>query len=83
MLVLVLNGFLSGVYKQATAYLDNTSGSVVVAQAGVRNFFATNSVLAPGAVTSVRGTEGVSGALGIASDSCRRSSPVARSSGWR
>lgn len=67
MLILVLNGFLSGVYKQATAYLDNTSGSVVVAQDGVRNFFATNSVLPPGTVESVRETKGVSEVLGIAS----------------
>lgn len=67
MLILILNGFLSGVYKQATAYLDNTSGSVVVVQEGVRNFFATNSVLPPGSVTSVRETEGVAEVLGIAS----------------
>ena len=66
MLILVLNGFLSGVYKQATAYLDNTPGSVVVAQEGVRNFFAANSVLPPGTVGSVRETEGVSRALPIA-----------------
>jgi putative ABC transport system permease protein len=67
MLVLVLNGFLSGVYKQATAYLDNAPGSVVVVQGGIRNFFAASSVLPPGTVTSVRETKGVSQALGIAS----------------
>lgn len=67
MLILVLNGFLSGVYRQATAYLDSTPGSVVVAQEGVRNFFAANSVLPPGTVESVRETEGVSRAIPIAS----------------
>jgi len=32
MLILILNGFLSGVYKQASAYLDHSPGSVVVVQ---------------------------------------------------
>ena len=66
MLILVLNGFLSGVYRQATAYLDSTPGSVVVAQEGVRNFFAANSVLPSGTVESVRETGGVSRAIPIA-----------------
>src|SRR5215204_5039148 len=67
MLILILGGFLSGVYTQATAYLDNTPGSVVVVQGGIKNFFAASSVLPPGTVTSVRKTKGVSRALGIAS----------------
>src|SRR5215203_1185971 len=67
MLILILGGFLSGVYTQATAYLDHSPGSVVVVQGGIRNFFAASSVLPPGTVTSVRETKGVSRALGIAS----------------
>ena len=67
MLILILNGFLTGVHRQATAYLDNSPGSVVVIQEGIRNFFAASSVLPPGTVTSVRETKGVSRALGIAS----------------
>src|SRR5215208_4507483 len=67
MLILILNGFLTGVHRQATAYLDNSPGSVVVIQEGIRNFFAASSVLPPGTVTSVRATKGVSRALGIAS----------------
>lgn len=67
MLILILNGFLTGVHRQATAYLDNTPGSVVIVQEGIRNFFAASSVLPPGTVTSVRETKGVSQALGIAS----------------
>jgi len=67
MLILILNGFLSGVYRQATAYLDNSPGSVVVVQGGIRNFFAASSVLPPGTAESVRETKGVSEALGIAS----------------
>src|SRR5215203_560290 len=65
--MLILNGFLTGVNRQATAYLDNSPGSVVVVQEGIRNFFAASSVLPPGTVTSVRETKGVSRALGIAS----------------
>jgi len=67
MLILILGGFLSGVYTQATAYLENSPGSVVVVQGGIRNFFAASSVVPPGTVTSVRETKGVSRALGIAS----------------
>ena len=33
MLILLLNGFLSGMYRQIAAYLEHTPGSVVVAQA--------------------------------------------------
>jgi hypothetical protein len=47
MLILVLNGFLSGVYKQATAYLDNTPGSVVVVQGGIESFFAESHPNSP------------------------------------
>ena len=67
MLILVLGGFLSGVYRQARAYLDNSPGSVVVVQEGIRNFFAASSILPTGTVKSVRETDGVSQALGIAS----------------
>jgi hypothetical protein len=66
MLILILNGFLTGVNRQATAYLDNSPGSVVVVQEGIRNFFAASSVLPPETVSSVRETKGVSRALGIA-----------------
>lgn len=37
MLVLILNGFVSGLYKQVSAYLDNSPGSLVVMQQGVTN----------------------------------------------
>jgi len=67
MLILILNCFLTGVHRQATAYLDYSPGSVVVVQQGIRNFFAASSVLPPGSVTSVRKTKGVAQTLGIAS----------------
>lgn len=59
MLILILNGFLSGVYRQVAAYMDNTSGSVVVAQAGVDSFLTRNSILPPGTFAAARQTEGV------------------------
>ena len=37
MLILLLNGFLSGMYRQISAYLENTPGSVVVAQEDVNS----------------------------------------------
>ena len=67
MLILVLNGFLGGVYRQAGVYLDNTPGSVIVVQDSVRNFFATSSVLPSGTAGSVREADGVSRTIPIAS----------------
>jgi hypothetical protein len=32
MLILILSGFLNGMYRQISAYLDHTPGSIVVAQ---------------------------------------------------
>ena len=65
-LILVLNGFLAGVYRQSSAYLDNTPGSVVVLQDGVKNFFLGNSMLPSGTVGSVRGEDGVSKVVPLA-----------------
>ncbi len=48
-LILLLSGYRSGVYQQSSAYLDNTPGSVVVAERGIRDFLGTASVLPPGA----------------------------------
>jgi putative ABC transport system permease protein len=45
MLILILNDFLGGLYRQASTYLANTPGSVAVVQDVVRNFFAASSIL--------------------------------------
>ena len=37
MLILLLNGFLSGMNRQITSYLDHTPGLLVIAQSGVSN----------------------------------------------
>ena len=34
MLIMILNGFIAGIYRQVSAYLDHAPGSVAVLQAG-------------------------------------------------
>ena len=66
-LILLLAGYRSGVYRQASAYLDNTPGTVVVAERGIRDFLGTSSVLPPNAVGSVAATPGVARAIPVVS----------------
>jgi putative ABC transport system permease protein len=58
-LILLLAGYRTGVYSQASAYLDNTTGSVVVAERGIRDFLGTSSVLPTGTEDAARRTPGV------------------------
>ncbi len=58
-LILLLAGYRAGVYRQASAYLDNTPGTVVVAERGIREFLGTSSVLPQGIEDAVRGANGV------------------------
>ena len=53
-LILLLSGYRSGVYQQSTAYLDNTPGSVVVAERGIRDFLGTASALPSGVEEAAR-----------------------------
>ena len=66
-LILLLVGYRSGVYRQASAYLDNTPGSIVVAEKGIRDFLGTSSVLPPGALEAVEPTPGVDLAIPVVS----------------
>src|SRR3990170_3049688 len=66
-LILLLAGYRSGVYRQASAYLDNTPGSVVVAERGIQSFLGTSSVLPPGAEDAVNATFGVERAIPVVS----------------
>jgi putative ABC transport system permease protein len=66
-LILLLAGYRSGVYRQATAYLESTAGSVVVAERGIRTFLGSSSSLPAGAVTAVRETPGVERAIPVIS----------------
>lgn len=67
MLILILTGFLAGVYKQAATYLDNSPGSVLVVQEGVSNFFGTSSVLPDGTEQRTLETDGVAEAIPVTS----------------
>jgi len=66
-LILLLAGYRSGIYRQASAYLDNTPGSVVVAERGIRDFLGTSSVLPPGTIQAVEATPGVARAIPVIS----------------
>jgi putative ABC transport system permease protein len=65
MLILLLSGYLSGIYRQAAAYLENTPGSLVVTQSGVRTFTGSTSFLSNDVLDTVRTTPGVDRAIPI------------------
>ncbi len=66
-LILLLAGYRSGVYRQASAYLDNTPGTIVVAERGIRDFLGTSSVLPPNAIEAVEATPGVARVIPVIS----------------
>lgn len=55
MLILLLQGFLDGMYRQIAAYLEHTPGTVVVAQEDVTNLLGATSLLPAGTVAAARG----------------------------
>jgi putative ABC transport system permease protein len=59
MLILLLNGLLSGMFRQISSYLDHAPGSLVVAQAGVRNLLGATSLLPSAMKEAAQQTEGV------------------------
>ena len=66
-LILLLSGYRSGVYSQSSAYLDNTPGSIVVAERGIRDFLGTTSALPPGAAETARQAPGVDRVIPVVS----------------
>jgi len=66
-LILLLAGYRAGIYRQASAYLDNTPGAVVVAERGIRDFLGTTSALPPTAQEAVRRAEGVERVIPVVS----------------
>ena len=66
-LMLLLAGYRAGVYSQASAYLDNTPGSVIVAERGIRDFLGTSSILPAGAEDAARQSPGVARVIPIVS----------------
>ncbi len=67
MLILVLNGFLDGMVRQITSYLDHSPGSVVVAQEDVVNLLGATSLLPSGIVSQAEAIRGVDKAIPILS----------------
>jgi putative ABC transport system permease protein len=65
MLILLLGAYRAGIYRQTSAYLDRASGSVIVAQRGVRDFLATNSILPEGAAEAVARVPGVARVVSV------------------
>lgn len=59
MLIVLLNGFLAGIYVQITAYLDHTPADLVVAQDGVVNLLSASSLLPPNTEDLARGVPGI------------------------
>jgi len=59
MLVLILDGLQVGMFRQITAYLDHSEGSIVVAQDGVVNLLGASSLLPPETQEQVAGVRGV------------------------
>lgn len=66
-LILLLAGYRSGVYQQSTAYLDNTPGTVVVAERGIRDFLGTASILPPGVDDAARQSAAVDRVIPVVS----------------
>ncbi len=67
MLILLLNGFLAGMNRQITSYLDHTPGSLIVAQRGVRNLLGATSLLPGDAAAAAESTVGVDAVIPILS----------------
>ncbi len=67
LLILLLQGFLTGMFQQIAAYLGNSPGSVVVAQDGVVNLLGATSLLPQAAAEDVGAVSGVSKAVPILS----------------
>lgn len=59
LLILILNGFLAGMNKQVTAYLNNGPGDFVVMRKGLRNFLGSNSVVPLSVVDKIKKIDGV------------------------
>lgn len=66
-LIVLLNGFLAGIYAQVTAYLDNTPADLIVAQDGVTNLLSATSLLPANTEDLARGVPGIAQATPIIS----------------
>lgn len=67
MLILVLNGFLDGMNRQITSYLDHSPGTLAIAQEDVVNLLGATSLLPSGIMSQVEAVRGVDEAIPILS----------------
>lgn len=67
MLIVFLNGFQSGLFRQVTAYLDHTPADVVVAQEDVTNMLGATSSLPASTADLARGVPGIKQVIPIVS----------------
>ncbi len=67
MLVLILDGFVAGLYRQVSAYLDHSPGTIAVTQRGVTNLLGATSLLPLGTERKAAEVEGVSEVMPILS----------------
>lgn len=65
MLVLLLNGFVTGFNQQLSTYADHTPGSVVALQKGGRNLLVSTSLIPPASREQVRAVDGVDEAIPV------------------
>jgi len=66
-LILIMNGFLAGMNRQITAYLDHSPGSIIVAQEDVVNLLGSTSLLPDGIIQKSETIRGVDEAIPILS----------------
>ena len=66
-LILILKGFLTGMNRQITSYLDNSPGSIVVAQEDVVNLLGATSLLPEGVAQRTASIRDVDEAIPILS----------------
>lgn len=59
MLIILLNGFLAGIYRQVTAYLDHMPADFVVTEEEVSNLLGARSLLPSGIESRARGVTGL------------------------
>ncbi|MHB1005973.1 MAG: ABC transporter permease [Chloroflexota bacterium] len=65
MLVLLLGGFLSGMYRQITSYTDNTAADFYVAQKGVATLQGSGSLIPMSVRERVAAVDGITAAMPI------------------
>src|SRR3990172_11065 len=63
--LLLLDGFLAGVYRQITAYVDNTPAGFYVGQKGAANFQGASSIIPLATLAKVEAIPGVTAALPV------------------